>query len=223
MTSSTALSNADAPSTLTAVTVVVADDRPLIRAGIRAAVSSVAAVTADTSLSGLVATVKADRPDVLVVGVRPEARDPFEEVRRLTSLGTKLRVLTLTETSSMVTIRQAVMAGVDSFLLIDATPAEIADGVAATARGERIVAPEIAMTLARARQDELAEATGGLSAVELQVLTLLAEGLTNREVGEQLELPARTVKTHVQGLFEKLDVSDRTAAVARALRHGLIN
>lgn len=223
MTPRPALSNMDAPSTLTAVTVVVADDRPLIRAGIRAAVSSVAAVTADTSLSGLVATVKADRPDVLVVGVRPDARDPFEEVAHLTSLRTELRVLALTETSSMVTIRQAVMAGVDSFLLTDARPAEIADAVAATARGERIVAPEIAMTLARARQNELAAATGGLSAVQLQVLTLLAEGLTNREVGERLELPARTVKTHVQSLFQKLDVSDRTAAVARGLRHGLIN
>lgn len=204
------------------VTAVIADDRPVLRAGLRTALSSVASVTADTSLSGLVATIRADRPDVLVVGVDPERTELFEAVGTATTRDPDLRVLALTDTTSMVTLRRALLAGVDSVLLTDATLTQIADAVLATAGGERVVAPDIAMALATSTQEDPSHATGGLSARELQVLSLLAEGLTNREVGEELELSSRAVKTHVQRLFRGLDVSDRTAAVAEGLRQGLI-
>lgn len=205
------------------VTVVIADDRPVLRAGLRTALSSVASVTADTSLSGLVATTRADRPDVLVVGVAPDDTEPFDAVARATTRHPELRVLALTDTTSVVTLRRALLAGVDSVLLTDATLAQIADAVVATAGGERVVAPGIAMALATGSQGDPSQATGGLSARELQILTLLADGLTNREVGEEFELSSRAVKTHVQRLFRGLDVSDRTAAVAEGLRQGLIH
>ncbi len=205
---------------------VAADDRPLVRAGLRGVLTGVAGVdlVADCALDRVVDTVGRELPSVLVTVARENDPDPFRVVATVKALHPEMRVLVVADAASVIDLREAVISGVDSFLLSDAGEDEIRDAVTATARGERVVSPQVAMQLAGSwRQGAGTE--GGASALtprELEVLQLLAEGLTNQEVGTRLGLSARTIKTHVQNLLGKLDVPDRTGAVARAFRMGLI-
>lgn len=204
--------------------VVVADDRPLIRAGLRTVLDgSDLDLVGDTELRHTLELVERRRPAVLVVAVRANDPDPFRVVAAAKALLDELRVVVIADGSSVIDLREAVIAGVDSFLLSDASPDEIRDAVAATATGERVISPQVAMQLAGSWRQEAAEtSSSSLTARELEVLQLLAEGLTNQEIAKRLDLSARTVKTHVQNLLSKLDVPDRTGAVARGFRVGLI-
>jgi len=123
----------------------------------------------------------------------------------------------------VIDMREAVIAGVDSFLLASAPVGEVRDAAVATARGDRIISSSIAMQLAGSwRTEPHATGAASLTPRELEVLQLLAEGLTNDRIGERIGLSSRTVKTHVQNLLLKLDAGDRTGAVARGFRLGLI-
>lgn len=209
-----------------ATTVLAADDRPLIRAGIRAILSGSEDIdlTEGVAIGDAVAAVERHRPDVLIVAVRENDPDPFQAVATAKALSDELRVLVLADGSTVIDLREAVIAGVDSFLLTTATEEDIRDAVARTAAGERVVSPEVAMQLAGSwRPTTGADAPASvLTPRELEVLQLLAEGLTNQGIAKRLDLSARTVKTHVQNLLAKLDVPDRTGAVARGFRLNLI-
>lgn len=212
------------PLTRTA-TVVVADDRPLVRAGLQSLVGSGEnlELAEACDLGAMVEAVERHLPAVLVAAVRESDPDPFTQVARAKALHPALNILVITEGASVLELREAIVAGVDSLLLFDAGVDEIVDGIIATARGERVVSPSIAMQLAGTwRQERGLPATTALTPRELEVLQLLAEGLTNKQIGDQLDLSARTIKTHVQNLLGKLDTPDRTGAVARGFRMGLI-
>ncbi len=210
-----------APPGAPELTAVVADDRPVVRAGLRAAVAGRATVTADGDLDGLSTAVETHDPDVAVTAVSADAPDPFRAIAAAAALHEDLRVLALVDAASLGDLREAVIAGVQSLLLTTAPLAEVADAAARTAAGERELATEIAVQLAGSWR-EVSRRPDNVTARELEVLELLAEGLTNKEVAGELDLSPRTVKTHVQSLLRKLDVGDRTAAVATALRRQLI-
>jgi DNA-binding NarL/FixJ family response regulator len=208
----------------TTTTVLVADGRPVVRAGLAAILAQ-----ADVQLSGecgledTVETVTSQRPDVLVVGLREDDPETFRVVATAKAVHEDLHALVVADGATVIDLREAVIAGVDSFLLSSVPADDLRDAVERTARGERIVSPSIAMQLAGSwRQEPRDSGASALTARELEVLQLLAEGLTNQQVGTRLGLSARTVKTHVQNLLVKLDVPDRTGAVARAFRLGLI-
>jgi DNA-binding NarL/FixJ family response regulator len=212
------------PPQVRTATVVAADDRPLVRAGLRAVLSGAVGVdlVADVALDRVVETVEHQLPSVLVTVTREHHPDPFRVVATVKALHPEMRVLAIADAASVIDLREAVVSGVDSFLLTDASERDISQAVTATARGERVVSPEVAMRLAGSWRPDQQGGASSLTPRELHVLALLAEGLTNQEVGARLELSARTVKTHVQNLLGKLDVPDRTGAVARAFRMGLI-
>lgn len=218
-TSSTSMS-----ATRTA-TVVVADDRPLVRAGLEALVErgSHVEVAHACDRGSMVEAVEQHLPSVLVTAIRDTDPDPFTQIARAKALHPALNILVITDGASVLDLREAIVAGVDSLLLFDASTEEIVDGIIATARGERVVSPSIAMQLAGTwRQDRGSSATSSLTPRELEVLQLLAEGMTNKQIADELDLSARTIKTHVQNLLGKLDTPDRTGAVARGFRMGLI-
>jgi DNA-binding NarL/FixJ family response regulator len=212
------------PSTRVA-TVVATDDRPLVRAGLAAALAGrdgirVEFVCAPTEA---VTAVEQNLPSVLVVSIAAHDPDPFQVVATAKALHPALHVLVITDAASVADLREGVAAGADSFVLATTELDDIADAVVATARGDRVVSPEVALQLATAWHDDPQTASpAALSPRELQVLTLLAEGMTNQEIGQELNLSARTVKTHVQNLLGKLDAPDRTGAVARGFRLGII-
>ena len=112
-------------------------------------------------------------------------------------------------------------AGATGYLLKDAPREELFRAIRAAVRGESVLAPAVASKLLG--QMRAPAPAGPLSARELEVLELVARGATNREVGAQLYISEATVKTHLLHVFEKLDVSDRTAAVAAALEGGLLH
>jgi DNA-binding NarL/FixJ family response regulator len=128
-------------------------------------------------------------------------------------------VLVLTTYETDHDILRAIEAGAGGYLLKDASPAELADGVRAAARGETVLAPSVASTLVRRVRSP---APPALSARETEVLRLVARGLTNADIGRELFIAEATVKTHLLRTFAKLDVADRTAAVTRAMGHGLL-
>lgn len=205
------------------LTVVIADDRPVVRAGLRLITEPVAAVASDVDLPGLPDAVATHHPDVALVGIRTGTTDPFASIAAATSRREDLRVVVLADEATMVDLREAVTAGVHSFLLTASAGADdIVEAVRVTARGDRVVASSIAMRLATTWHREPDHGSPTLTRRELEVLDLLTEGLTNKQIGERLDLSPRTIKTHVQNLLRKLDVPDRTAAVATALRDELI-
>lgn len=207
-------------------TVVATDSRPVARAGLAAVLDGAPGVE-------LVATVDPRHvqkalaehlPAVLLVSVPGTDPDPFRVVVEAREHHPTLHTLLLTDAASVVDVQAGVAAGVDSFLLSSAGPDELIDGIVTTARGERALSPELAMHLASAWRDTSSSRgkSDHLTARELEVLAQLAEGLTNQQIGEALDMSTRTVKTHVQSLLTKLDAPDRTAAVARAFRQGLV-
>lgn len=219
-----------APTTETApsrlATVVACDVRPVVLAGLASILGAAEDVVLARAChpSEALAAIEQHLPSVLVASVSATQPDPFQVVATAKALHPGMRVLVLTDATSVVDLREGVTAGADSFLLSDVSAQELADGVLATARGDRAVSPDVAMQLAAAWHDDprSGAANHHLTPRELEVVTHLADGLTNQQIGEALGLSARTVKTHVQNLLAKLDTPDRTGAVARAFRLGLI-
>lgn len=212
------------PDATRTTTVLVADGRPVVRAGLATVLGADGIdLVGACALEETVEHVTSQRPQVLVAGLRDDDPETFRVVATAKAVHDDLHALVVADGATVIDLREAVIAGVDSFLLSTVTAEELCDAVARTGRGERIVSPSIAMQLAGSwRQEPRGSGASALTARELEVLQLLAEGLTNQQVGTRLGLSARTVKTHVQNLLVKLDVPDRTGAVARAFRLGLI-
>jgi DNA-binding NarL/FixJ family response regulator len=215
-------SAADRLSDSAAFKILIADDRPLLRAGF-AALLQPFTVVGEVPLAELVDALLDTGANLLIVGVRDDQPAAFQAVAQATTRRPELSVLVVANSASVIELREAVIAGVDSFLLTSATAEELRDAVEQTAAGERVIAPSIAMQLASSWSSEPTR-TGAAAVTERErdVLRLVADGLTNDQISRDLRLPSRTVKTHVQNVLAKLEVPDRTAAVARALRLGLI-
>ena len=203
---------------------VVAASRPLLQAGIETMVAGAGLTVVGTTIPDELVMAVADlRPDVVVVAITDDAGDPFTEIARITTVHPDCNVLAITEAASIIELREAIVAGVQSLLLADCTREELRDAIRQTAGGTRVLAPDVAMQLAGSWTAEPAGGESQLTARELQVLQWLAEGMTNAAIAEELDLSPRTVKTHVQNLLVKLDARDRTGAVAQGFRRGLIS
>lgn len=214
---------AEVPGTDNSFTAVVGDDRPVFRAGLVSVLTNLD-VHADLPIERVPDAVRRLHPDVAVLGLRDDNPATFHAAARIKSIKPDSRILLIADSTTIIEMREAVIAGVDSFLLSSASHDELRDAAARTAAGERIVADSIERQLAENDGDGAAarrEATPP-SPRELQVLQLLAEGMTNQQIAVHLSLSPRTIKTHVQNLLVKLGAPDRTGAVARGFRLGLI-
>jgi two-component system nitrate/nitrite response regulator NarL len=131
-------------------------------------------------------------------------------------------VVMLSADSSRELVYDAVQLGAAAFLTKASTLDQICDAIVAVARGETVLAPEVQSGLVRELRERDRPAASLLSERESQVLLLIAEGLSNPEIGERLFISSSTVKTYVKSVLDKLGVNDRAAAVAEAMRRGLI-
>ena len=205
-------------------TVYIAEDHPVFREAVAAAVSA----RSEFELVGMagdgataLAEIRALRPAVALLDwLLPEV-DGVEVLRVLAREALPTRVVMLSADASSSLVYEVVTLGVCGFMTKAATMAEICDALAAVARGETVLAPEAQSGLAR----ELRERDGRpvLTKREADVLGLIAEGLSGPEIGTRLFISASTVKTHVKSILEKLGVNDRAAAVAEAMRRGMID
>jgi DNA-binding NarL/FixJ family response regulator len=145
--------------------------------------------------------------------------DGTTAIRRLAAAGSESRVLVLTTFASDSDVVPAIEAGATGYLLKDSPRTELMRAVRAAARGESVLAPSVATRLVSQLR---APAQDTLSDRELEVLTLIAQGETNRGAAARLFISEATVKTHLLHIYAKLDVNDRAAAVATAYERGLI-
>ena len=201
---------------------LVVDDHPVVRAGLVAMLGEEPDFTVvGEAADGSEALTRAAelRPDVVLMDLRMPVMDGAEATARLRQQGGPA-VLVLTTYDTDADIVRAVEAGAMGYLLKDAPRAALADAVRAAARGETVLAPPVVARLARHLRSS--PAGPDLTAREVEVLGCVARGLSNAQVGRELFIGEATVKTHLLRAFEKLGVTDRTAAVTAAYRLGLI-
>ncbi|MGV9662716.1 response regulator [Nocardia niigatensis] len=204
------------------ITVMLVDDHPMVREGLRGMLQAEPDLTVGGEAGSgteAVAMAAVVRPDVVLMDLRMPGGDGVEAIGRILSIlpETKIVVVTTYETES--DILRAVEAGASGYLLKDASSLELANAIRTAARGETVLAPTVADRLVN-RLRRPAQPT--LSAREVQVLARVALGETNADIGRELHIGEATVKTHLLRIFGKLEVSDRTAAVTTAMARGLL-
>lgn len=210
----------DAPAA--PIRIVVVDDHPVVRDGLHGMLDGQPDLQvvgeAGDGLEAL-SVVAATSPDVVLMDLRMPRMDGVQAITRLATTHPDIRVLVLTTYDADHDIIRAVEAGAAGVLLKDAPRDELFRAVRATARGETVLAATVtARLVGRLRAAPVQTPTDR----ELEVLTLVARGLTNRAIGRQLAISEATVKTHLVHAFERLGVADRTAAVTAAMERGLI-
>jgi DNA-binding NarL/FixJ family response regulator len=210
--------------------VLLADDQELVRSGFRLILDladGIEVVGEAADGRETVRLAKELQPDVVLMDVRMPELDGIEATRRLRQAGVEARVLVLTTFDLDEYVYAAVRAGASGFLLKDAPREQLVTAVRTVARGEALLAPAITQRLierfvARPSPDEAAPALAELSARELEVLRLLARGLSNAEIAAELVVGEATVKTHVARILRKLDLRDRVQAVVFAYETGIV-
>jgi DNA-binding NarL/FixJ family response regulator len=210
------------------IRVLLADDQELVRSGFRLILELADGIEiAGEAADGLEAVrlAKELQPDVVLMDVRMPEIDGIEATRRLRQAGVDARVLVLTTFDLDEYVYGAIRAGASGFLLKDAPRDQLVTAVRTVARGEALLAPAITQRLIErfvARPPTSETALAELSTRELEVLRLLARGLSNAEIAAELIVGEATVKTHVARILRKLDVRDRVQAVVFAYETGVV-
>ena len=215
------------------IRVAICDDQALVRDGLRVQLG----LTSDIHIVGeasdgeqAVAVARRERPDVMLMDVRMPVLDGIEATRRIAAdpATAGVRVLILTTFDLDENVYAALSAGASGFLLKDATPEEIVHAVRVIADGESLLAPSVTSRLVRefARRPTAGRPRGDLLASlterEVEVLVLVAQGLSNAELADRLVVSHATAKTHVSRILTKLGRRDRAQLVVAAYEAGLV-
>jgi two-component system nitrate/nitrite response regulator NarL len=208
------------------ITVYVAEDHPVFQQAVSRAVQS----RADLELVGAgadgkqaLADIRSLKPAVALLDLRLPLMDGLDVLRAVQRDSLPTRVVMLSADSSSGLVYDAVKLGAAGFLTKAATLEQICDAVIAVANGETVLAPEIQAGLVNELRERDIPVRPLLSARELEILKLIAEGLSGPQIGSRLYISSSTVKTHVKSVLDKLSVNDRAAAVAEGMRRGLID
>ena len=204
------------------IRLLVCDDYPVVRSGLRGMLRTQPdfEVVAEAS-SGLQAVALAHqyRPHVVLMDLRMPEMDGATATAEIKSAHPEIHVLILTTYETDADILRAVEEGAAGFLLKDARQEDLFDGIRQAAQGQAPLAPGVAARLMRRLRGTDEEQ---LSGREIEILQLVARGLNNKDIARELLISESTVKAHMLHIFDKLGVTDRTAAVTTALRRGII-
>nr|WP_237694400.1 response regulator transcription factor [Streptomyces sp. SID2563] len=203
---------------------MLVDDHQVVRRGLRTFLEiqddiEVVGEAADGAEG--VARTEELRPDVVLMDIKMPGTDGIEALRRLRELENPAKVLIVTSFTEQRTVVPALRAGASGYVYKDVDPDALAGAIRSVHAGHVLLQPEVAGALLA--QDEPGAGTGRGSTLterEREVLGLIADGRSNREIARALVLSEKTVKTHVSNILMKLDVADRTQAALWAVRHG---
>ena len=214
------------------IRVALVDDQAMVRAGFRMILETESDITVVGEAGDgrdALDLVARSAPDVVLMDVRMPHMDGIEATRQLTSSGSAARVLMLTTFDLDDYVYAALRAGASGFLLKDAPAEQLVNAVRVIASGDALLAPSVTRLLIdevsrRPAVDPATVAPGlaDLTERELEVLRLIARGMSNAEIAEQLYLGEATVKTHVGRVLTKLDLRDRVQAVVAAYESGIV-
>jgi DNA-binding NarL/FixJ family response regulator len=214
------------------IRVALVDDQAMVRAGFRMILETESDITVVGEAGDgrdVLDLVARSSPDVVLMDVRMPHMDGIEATRQLTASGSAARVLMLTTFDLDDYVYSALRAGASGFLLKDAPAEQLVNAVRVIASGDALLAPSVTRLLIdevsrRPAVDPTTVAPGlaDLTERELEVLRLIARGMSNAEIAEQLYLGEATVKTHVGRVLTKLDLRDRVQAVVAAYESGIV-
>jgi len=209
------------------IKILIADDHPVVREGLSAMLSEEQDIqVVGEAGNGAEAVDKAQelQPDIVLMDLRMPEVDGVEAMRQIGAVNPDIRFIVLTTYDNDEYIFKGIEAGARAYLLKDAPREELFKAIRAVHKGESLIEPAIAgKVLDRfaelSRQAQVVEA---LSGREVEVLKLMAKGAANKEIAAELSISESTVKTHIQTIFQKLGVGDRTEAVTEAIKKGII-
>jgi len=204
------------------VRILICDDHPVVRSGLRGMLRSqpdfeVVGEAEDGARAAALALRL--EPDVVLMDLRMPAMDGVAATEKIKAERPQTQVLVLTTYDTDADILRAVEKGATGFLLKDASEGDLFDAIRQTARGRSPLTPSVAARLVERLRGTADES---LTVREVEILRLVARGMNNRAIAKELFVSESTVKAHLLHIFEKLGVTDRTAAVTTALRRGII-
>ncbi|MFF5051501.1 response regulator [[Kitasatospora] papulosa] len=206
------------------IKVLLVDDHQVVRRGLRTFLEiqdDIEVVGEASDGAEGVARTEELRPDVVLMDIKMPGTDGIEALRRLRELENPARVLIVTSFTEQRTVVPALRAGASGYVYKDVDPDALAGAIRSVHAGHVLLQPEVAGALLA--QEDTGNGTGRGSTLterEREVLELIADGRSNREIARALVLSEKTVKTHVSNILMKLDLSDRTQAALWAVRHG---
>ena len=211
------------------IRLMIVDDHEVVRSGLKAILSpdsDVNVVGEAGSAEEAVEKVSQIEPNLVLMDVRMGGMSGIEACRLIKSAHPEVKVLMFTSFGEEEAVTSAIIAGASGYLLKNMGRADLLKAIRGVTEGQNLLDPSVtSKVMARLAQLSVAEeqqATAGLSAREKEVLVLVARGLTNREIAEQLTITENTARNHVSRILEKLGLSRRTEAATFAAQHGLL-
>jgi DNA-binding NarL/FixJ family response regulator len=204
------------------ITVLIADDHPVVRQGLQVLLSvqdDLVVVGEAADGAEAVWLCRELEPDVLLLDLKLPVLDGVGVLRELRERGSAVRCLVLTSTADHAQVALAMHAGAAGFLYKDVDPDALIRAVRSVHDGNTVLAPDAAGLLMSPGHAASVTGIGALTRREREVLALLADGRSNREIARLLQVSEKTVKTHVSSVLAKLGVADRTQAAIIAVRH----
>ncbi len=208
------------------IRLLLVDDHRMLREGLRRSMETYGFTVVGESSDGEegVRMARALEPDVVLMDVTMPVLDGVEATRRIRQSCPGTRVVMLTMHADREVLAKAIRVGASGYLVKDASTDEVAEAVRAAANGDGALSPEFARSMLREARTLVSPAPSEpvISKREEEVLQLVADGLSTTEVASKLYISVKTVKNHLASIYQKLDSADRTQAVVRAVRMGII-
>ena len=208
--------------------ILIADDHGILRAGLRALLKSDSNLEVVGEAENGEETLRLAmqlNPDIVLMDMNMPGMNGVETTRQLIKQNTDLRVLVLTIHEDYEMVREAIQAGAAGYIIKRAADSELTNAIQAVSRGELYVHPAMTRALLNPQTQDTAKSIGGepLTSRELEVLRLLAQGYTNKQIAEELSVSVRTVETHRANITGKLNIRSRVELLRYATKHGLID